>query len=119
MMHSPVDSEKLYEIMGSDEELIQECFNDFITDYHSIIEEIKTAVEAHDFNALNNAAHKLKGALSYLAAKPAFNAAQELEQAGKNEQNDKLLEKLTNLEGMCGQLMEFIHNFKPTTPPPH
>lgn len=112
MLYSPVDFKELYEIMGSDEELIRQCFDDFIDDYPGLIEEIKTFVEARDFNALNNAAHKLKGALSYLAARPAFQAAEELEQAGKDNQHEGLAEKLTTLEVMCGQVIEFIHNFK-------
>ena len=111
MLHTPVNSEELYEIMGSDEQLIRECFNDFIVDYPDMIEALKVAVEAQDFNALNDAAHKLKGALSYLAAKPAFKAAQELEQAGKDKQAGGLAQKLAELEVLCRQVLEFIHKF--------
>ena len=111
MLDSPVNLEELYEIMGSDEELIRECFKDFVADYPDIIGEIKTAFKAQDFNALSDGTHKLKGALSYLAAKPAFKAAQVLEQAAKNQQNEGLAQKLAALEVSCGQLIEFIHKF--------
>ena len=72
MLHTPVNSEELYEIMGSDEQLIRECFNDFIVDYPDMIEALKVAVEAQDFNALNDAAHKLKGRVKLSGCKAGF-----------------------------------------------
>ena len=112
MLYSPVNPERLYEIIGPDEEPILECFEDFITHYPGVMEEIKTAVEMQDFNGLNNAAHKLKGALSYLAARPAFQAAEELELAGKIQHKEGLDQKLARLKILCGDVIEFMVNFK-------
>ncbi len=66
-----------------------------------------------DPEKINEAAHKLKGTLKYLAAEPAANAAMAIESAGKNYDLDNLDEKLLILEKECQKVMDFIKSFTP------
>ena len=74
-------------------------------------EQAKDAAAAKDFHGIDDAAHKLKGILSYLAAKPAVNAAADLEKAGKNRQDDNLAHQVAFLEAHCLKVLEFISKF--------
>ncbi len=108
MTVSPINMDELNEIMNSDQELIKECFDDFLTDYPDIIIEIRTAIDTENFENLDNSAHKLKGIFKYLAADQAAQAALELEKAGRNQDPDNLLEKLSVLDTQCKEVAEYI-----------
>lgn len=108
---SVINLDELKEIMDNDEELIQECFAEFLMDYQELIGGIKAAIDQKDFDAIDNTAHKLKGTLRYLAAEPAAAAAQTIEQAGRQQDLEGLDEKLASLESECLKVIVYIDEF--------
>lgn len=108
---SAVNMDELNEIMDNDMELIQECFAEFLIDYPGLIGEIQTAVNAGNFEDIDNSAHKLKGTLKYLAAESAAAAAQSIEDAGKHQDSEHLADKLSTLEAECQKVILFIDGF--------
>jgi len=106
-----INLDELKEIMDNDMELIQECFEEFRNDWPEAFGNVANAVQARDASQLDEAAHKIKGTLRYLAAEQASQAAYELELAGK-EQNFKDLDaKLLLLEKRGTEVINYIDNF--------
>ncbi len=110
---SVINLEEIKEIMDNDMELIQECFADFLIEYPDLIGDIKAAITNRVADDIDNAAHKLKGTLRYLAAEPAASAAQTIETAGCQHDLDNLDEKLSILEAECQKVIVFIDEFAP------
>lgn len=107
-----VNLQELKEIMDNDMELIEDCFAEFIKDWPELHNEIKNAISGKNAQVLNEAAHKLKGTLRYLAADPAAEAAFALEAAGRENDWSDIGTMLEELENRCQQLVEYINNFK-------
>ena len=110
-MDKIVDETELNEIMDNDIALIKECFNDFIIEYPQILSDIKKAIKSQDASRLGTSAHKLKGSLKYLAAKPAAEIASQLEYMGKKETLDKSQDIYINLETECQKLQVFMEAY--------
>lgn len=109
---APIDVDELMEIMGDDRELVRDCLTEFSSEYDGMIGAIREAAGKGDSDALEKAAHALKGSLSYLAAKPAADAASALEKAGRGKNLMNLEEKLSLLEMECGKLWAFLEGFR-------
>ncbi len=107
-----INLDELKEIMDNDLELIKECFDEFRNDWVEAFGNIEKAVEVKDASQLDEAAHKLKGTLRYLAAEKAQQAAFELEIAGKNNNLEDLDSKLALLEKNGLEVIEYINNFE-------
>jgi len=107
-----IDLDELKEIMDNDMELIKECFDEFKKDWQEAFGDIAKAIKAKDASLLDEAAHKLKGTLGYLAAEPARQAAYDLELAGKENAIEALDEKLALLEKKGLEVINYIDNFK-------
>ncbi len=101
------------EIMDNDMELIQDCFEDFLSDCPELLGEIQDAITQKDLEKINESAHKLKGTLKYLAAEPAANAAMAIESAARDHDLDNLDDKRLILEKECQRVMDFIKHFTP------
>jgi len=108
---APIDVDELMEIMDGDRVLIRECLADFSREYDEMIGAIREASAKGDGEALERAAHALKGSLAYLAARPAAAAAFELEKSGQGRKLMELEPKLVALELECGKLWAFIKGF--------
>lgn len=108
-----VNLDELKEIMADDLELIQECFDDFIQEWPVQYVAIKGAILEKNAQKLDEAAHKLKGTLRYLAAENAADAAYALESAGKEKDLNGIDEKLGELKAECQKLIDYIHAFNP------
>ncbi len=107
-----IDFDELKEIMDNDMELIKECFDEFCDDWPEAFDNVAKAVLAKDAVLLDEAAHKLKGTLRYLAATQASQAAYELELAGKEQNLDGLDTKLSILKKTGIELIEHMNNFE-------
>jgi HPt (histidine-containing phosphotransfer) domain-containing protein len=107
-----INLEELKEIMDNDMELIGECFDEFTKDWTEAFGNVKKAVIAKNASELDEAAHKLKGTLRYLAAEQAQQAAYELELAGKKNNLEGLDEKLSLLEKKGLEVIDYIKNFE-------
>jgi CheY-like chemotaxis protein len=70
--------------VGGDLELLKEMTALFLTELPQLLTDIRKAVTAGDPQAIERAAHKLKGCVSNFNARPAFEAALKLETLGRN-----------------------------------
>ena len=110
---APVDMDALMEIMGDDRQLLQECLGDFVREFDVMMAAIRQAAGDQDGDALEKSAHALKGSLSYLAAKPASEAAFQLEKSGRDNDFVGLEAQLETLEQACEKLGVFIKGMMP------
>ncbi len=106
-----IDIDELNEIMDNDNELIKDCFNDFITDYPQILKSIKEALDQKDAPALEKKAHALKGSLKYLAANDVADIAYKLENMGRNSEFEGSVELFSQLNNYCNELKTIMENF--------
>ncbi len=67
-----------------DVELLKEIAGMFLEETPLVMDKIKDALRRGDSNALERAAHTVKGSVGNFAAKPAFQAAQRVEQIGRD-----------------------------------
>ncbi len=72
------------ERLGGDEELLREVARLFLDEYPGLLVEIRDAVAVRDADALQRAAHSLKGSVSNFGADAAYHAAFVLEMMGRN-----------------------------------
>ncbi|WP_300672304.1 Hpt domain-containing protein [Desulfoluna sp.] len=110
---APINVDELMEIMGEDRELVRDCLADFVGEFEGMMGAIRDAAGIGDGESLEQAAHALKGSLTYLAAKPAAEAASKLEKSGRNKTFLTLEADLASLERECGKLGAFIKGFSP------
>ena len=108
---TPINEEKLREIMGDDEELLKECLVDFVNDYPGMLHTIKSAIDTQKCNDLEHAAHAFKGTLTYLAAADATHVALELETMGKNRDLKNVNSVFDRLKTECEKIKAFATSY--------
>jgi HPt (histidine-containing phosphotransfer) domain-containing protein len=96
--NEPINRNELAERLDNDFELFIEVAELFFDDSASLTGKIKEAINAGDMEGLKKNAHTLKGAVSNFSADGAYNAAFELETAGRDKNTEGLTEKLSRLE---------------------
>jgi len=92
------DLSKALEVVDGDMELFKEIADLFQKNLPDNIAQIREAIANSDANALNAAAHSLKGSVSNFGAKRAFDAAYRLEHMGKEERLAEAGAALVELE---------------------
>ena len=86
------------ERVGGDEELLREIAGLFLEECPKLLGDLRAAVSDRDAVRIERAAHSLKGSVGNFGADCAFNAALQLEMAGRNGNLDTAVEALGNLE---------------------
>lgn len=81
-MMEPLDWGSLRENCAGDESLVSEVLELFRAEADGLLDDVGKAIEANDPVAVKRAAHRLKGALVSLGARPSTESARELELAG-------------------------------------
>ena len=102
------------ELMGrleGDVRLLAEVVDEFLRTCPGVLSAIGQAVDSRDSQALEHAAHMLKGAVATLAAKPAFDAALNLEMMGRHGQLEAAGEALGLLEERISSLTSALRTF--------
>ena len=94
----PFDLAALRSRMEDDLELIAEIVELFLDTSPGMLEKIQRAVAERDCQALERAAHAMKGTLWTLCASPAAQAAMDLETSGRNGEWAETLHDLGRLE---------------------
>jgi len=89
---------------GGDQELLKEVVAIFLSDCSRVLSEIRAAIACGDANALEFAAHELKGAAAGLAARAAADAAWRLEQIGRANDLTQADELMVELEKRIEEL---------------
>lgn len=84
-MKSPVfDKEGALNRVGGDRELLAELIQLFIDEYNDQVDELLTFIQDSNAKELERRAHSIKSALGNIGAMQGYDAAYELELAGKN-----------------------------------
>jgi two-component system sensor histidine kinase/response regulator len=84
--------------VGGDIELLREIAVLFLDDYPKLLGELREAVESGDAKRVERAAHGLKGSVSNFGARPAVDAALELETMGRTQKLVEVEQVLHTLE---------------------
>ena len=93
------------ERLGGDEELLRDVARLFLEEYPVLLLEIRQAVAAQDAEALQRAAHSLKGSVSNFGADAAYNAASMLEMMGRTLDLAHVERGLAELD----EALQYIH----------
>ena len=84
--------------LGGDEELLQELCQIFLKESPRLMEKLRQGMASGDAEAVQRAAHSLKGEVSYLAAKGASQAARRLEDMGRERDLSAVSEAIRLME---------------------
>lgn len=98
VLNEHVDRAAVLDRVGGDESLLREITEIFLTEYPSLLEEIRAAVRAGDPARLERFAHTLKGSVANFGATEATRAAFQLEQIGRAQHLDEAPAALCALE---------------------
>ncbi len=112
----PINIDEVMEIMDNDQELLIECFDDFVEGVSDYIANIKEAIDSNNEKNLNEAAHKMKGTLRYLGAIHASEIALKLEKMGKDNDLSESSATLQKLEFECKRIIDFVAEYKKSNP---
>jgi len=93
-----LDPEQALRSMGGDRSLLAEMAGLFSQDSTALLEEIRSALEAGNPQAIERAAHRLKGSLLVFGAAPAAGAALALESLGRSGKLEEASPALAALE---------------------
>lgn len=95
----PVDWAALKEQCADDEGLVREVVDLYRREWRGLLGDVQHAEAQGDLPACKRTAHRLKGALLSLAAKPAADFAQQLEQAAGAGDGARVKTLLATLSG--------------------
>jgi len=84
--------------VGGDAELLKEIAVLFLDDYPKSLEELREAVRSGDAKGVERTAHGLKGSVSNFGARPAVDAALQLETMGRAQKLVEVEQVLHSLE---------------------
>ena len=108
----PIDLAEVMEIIDGDKELLIECFDEFLSDIPQTLAEIQSAIEQKNALSLDEAAHKLKGSLRYMAAAQAADVAYQLEIMGKEKNLESADDTFKTLSYQCEKVKEYMEQYK-------
>ncbi|MEW6238684.1 MAG: response regulator [Candidatus Omnitrophota bacterium] len=94
-----INKESVLEQVDGDLEQVRELAAMFIENSKDIMEKIRKAINETDFEGLREAAHSLKGIVSFFGAHAARESALQLELIGRNGQKEKMQSAWDSLDG--------------------
>lgn len=105
---SIIDEEDLLERVGGDIEFLNEIARMFLDDCPRMVQEIRFACARGDADALQHAAHTLKGCVANFGAGPAREAACRLEMIGRSGDLAPAPVACTDLESELARFTEAL-----------
>lgn len=96
--NEPINRPELSERLDGDFDLFRELTGLFFDDSAALLGRIKNSIDSGDMEGLRKNAHTLKDAVSNFSAQGAYDAAFELETAGRNSITEGLAAKYASLE---------------------
>ncbi|MBL7197385.1 MAG: Hpt domain-containing protein [Candidatus Omnitrophica bacterium] len=92
------DLQKALEQVGGDREMLKEIINIYREEYPKQLQEIQEAIKKNNAATVDSVAHTIKGAVGNFGAKPAFEAALNLEKIGKSGNLSEALDAFNTLK---------------------
>jgi HPt (histidine-containing phosphotransfer) domain-containing protein len=108
---------ELLDRLGGDEELLQELCQIFLKESPKLMEQLRLGMADGDAEAVQRAAHSLKGEVSYLAAAGATQAARRLEDIGHEKDPSLGPEAIRRMERELNDLRRAIEDDAGGAPP--
>ena len=96
--NEPINRHELAERLDNDFELFRVLTDLFFDDSALLMSRIKDSIDSGDMEGLRKNSHTLKGAVSNFSAQGAYDAAFDLETAGRTAHTSGLAEKYHTLE---------------------
>jgi two-component system, sensor histidine kinase and response regulator len=96
---------ELVERLDGDFELFVELSELFFEDSSSLLNKIEDSIKKSDPEALRKSAHTLKGAVSNFSAQKAYDAAYELEIAGRDKVFENAMDKFATLKNEIAEVI--------------
>jgi HPt (histidine-containing phosphotransfer) domain-containing protein len=103
-----LDLPRLQEQLGNDPEGVALVFETFVAQAPDYLARLRKGVDTRDCRAVEQAAHKLKGALLWITADGAAEAASLLERLGASGDLTEAAEAVADLEGRLQAVREAI-----------
>jgi HPt (histidine-containing phosphotransfer) domain-containing protein len=110
MADSPIDKDALFELVDEDPEFLGSLVDTFLRDCTAYMDDIRTAVEQGDAEALRREAHGLKGASGNMQAEGTEGAARRLEDIGRSGDLEQAPEALRELEEEVDRLIPALES---------
>ncbi|HOK03191.1 MAG TPA: Hpt domain-containing protein [Spirochaetota bacterium] len=101
-----INRKELIDRLDKDFQLFTELAELFFVDSISILKKIENSIDSKNSEELRKTAHTLKGAVANFSAKRAYDAAFELENAGKNGEFHDVVKKFEILKKEIEELTE-------------
>jgi CheY-like chemotaxis protein len=114
----PMDTASALARTGGNVELLTEMAALFLRQLPALLTSLREAVTAGNANAIEGAAHKLRGCIGNFSAKPAFEAAMKLEVLGRDGNLSTAEPVLAELEKEIERLKSAMANFSSLEAPP-
>jgi two-component system sensor histidine kinase/response regulator len=111
-----IDWQAAWENLEGDRQLMGELARLFLDDLPKQMEAIRQAAEKTQSYDLERAAHRLKGSVGNFAARPAFEAAFQLEKIARQRALDKVPETLSALESEIARLQLALEKWENAAP---
>jgi signal transduction histidine kinase/CheY-like chemotaxis protein len=92
--------------LGSDGQVLKDLVDLFWEECPKLLAAVRAAIIRSDAQGLKEAAHTLKGAVGNLGARPAYEAAQQLEEIGRSRD-------LTHSLDACAELEQAVERLRP------
>lgn len=110
-LKTEIDLEKAKERLAGDEELLDDLIGFYLEDYPPLVEQIERAVTDNNSEALQRAAHSLKGLISNFEAENCRELAERVEHDAKHNDVKTAASNFGALKEMCRILaQELIHH---------
>jgi signal transduction histidine kinase/CheY-like chemotaxis protein/ligand-binding sensor domain-containing protein len=111
-----IDWQAAWANLEGDRQLMGELARLFLDDLPKQMQAIRQAAKKTQSYDLERAAHRLKGSVGNFAAKPAFEAAFQLEKIARQGDLDKVPEALSALESQIARLQLALEKWEDTPP---
>jgi two-component system sensor histidine kinase/response regulator len=108
---APVDLSVLREVLGDDAGALRELLQLFVSTSEPLLVEIDGALGGHQATVVTKKAHELKGAAGNVGAGRLASLATELNQAGKDEEWDRIYVLVPRLQVEFQRVREFVEGF--------
>jgi two-component system, sensor histidine kinase and response regulator len=102
--------EQTLEKLGGDEKLMQEVIDIFLDEAPKHVSALRIALDQESAEAIEGAAHSLKGELSYLSMSELSSSALDLEEMGRNSDLEGISRLLPRFEADVCELLISIRN---------
>ncbi|MEE9312945.1 MAG: Hpt domain-containing protein [Planctomycetota bacterium] len=104
----PLNIGQLKDMVGDDDDLIRELLDTFLTSGRETMEELSSALNAHDIGEIKMKAHSLKGASANFGASRIQAICSDMESAANQNQIETAPEMFEDLKVKFKDVEEFI-----------